>query len=342
MLRPDFSNDDERLGGVYVAIVTSNEDPDNQGKIKVVFPWMNNEVESHWARVATLYAGKDRGHYFIPEVDDEVLVVFEHGDPNHPYIVASLWNGKDELPEPGHPDGKNNHKVIETRSGHKLTFDDTDGAERISLVDSSLNNSITIDVPSDNITILAKTGDIHIKAPAGSINFSSKTMTENVTETKDHTSGATHDITVSAADYTETVDAAKSLTVGAGLSRAAQQVTMTASSSMTSTGGSLKTTVNGNLAMTQTGAVTQTIGSSEVKASGTVQEHSPAKTWTVGNLTFNAKSSLGLTTPGTMTVMAGMMDMEVKGKASILGSMVMNMGGLINLTADQVSFKPGG
>ena len=90
MLRPDFSNDDERLGGVYVAIVTSNEDPDNQGKIKVVFPWMNNEVESHWARVATLYAGKDRGHYFIPEVDDEVLVVLDLPD----LVLRGLpWTG---------------------------------------------------------------------------------------------------------------------------------------------------------------------------------------------------------------------------------------------------------
>lgn len=342
MLKPDFSHDDERLAGVYVAIVTSNEDPDNLGKIKVVFPWMDNEVESHWARVATLYAGKDRGHYFIPEVDDEVLVVFEHGDPNHPYIVASLWNGKDELPEPGHPDGKNNHKVIETRCGHKLTFDDTDGAEQISLVDCSLNNSITIDVPSDNITILAKTGDIHIKAPAGSINFSSKTMTENVKDTKDHTSGATHDITVKAADYIETVDKAKTLTVGAGLSRGAKQTTVTASSSMTSTGGSLKMTVSENIAMTQTGAVTQTIGNSELKTDGTVQEYAPAKTWTVGNLTFNAKASLGVTTSGPLTLMGGMMDIEAKGKASLLGSMVVNMGGLINLTADQISFKPGG
>ncbi len=79
-----------RLYGVYTGLVTNNQDPENRGRVKVKFPWLHASEESWWARVATFYAGKGRGSYFMPEVDDEVLVVFERGDFHHPYVVGSL------------------------------------------------------------------------------------------------------------------------------------------------------------------------------------------------------------------------------------------------------------
>ena len=335
------SQDDDIYDGVYVGVVTNNKDPDNLGKIKVIFPWMDGSTESHWARLATLYAGKDRGSYFVPEVGDEVLVVFEHGDMNRPYVVGSLWNGQDPLPEPGHPDGEDNHKVVETRSGHKLTFDDTAGAELITLVDSSMNNRMVIDVAGDSITLLAATGDIHIKAPAGSVNFTSKTMAVAVEKTKQHTSGVKHDITVKQANYEATVDKAKTVTVGSKATRAAQSVAIAASSQLSSTGGSATVTVSGGGAMIQSGAVTQTVGEASIttKASFDV---APSKVWTVGSLNLKSAATLSVDA-SVVTVMSGLLNVEAKaGQLSLLGSPIIHLGGLINVKGDQVAFKPGG
>ena len=83
-----------RVYGVVVGIVTNNKDPDNMARVKVRFPWLSDDEESWWARIATVMAGKNRGSYFIPEVDDEVLVAFDHGDMRFPYILGSVWNGR--------------------------------------------------------------------------------------------------------------------------------------------------------------------------------------------------------------------------------------------------------
>ncbi|HEV8320869.1 MAG TPA: phage baseplate assembly protein V [Myxococcota bacterium] len=160
-----------RLFGVYTGIVTNNQDPDNRGRVKVRFPWLSDADESWWARVTTFYAGKGRGSYFMPEVEDEVLVVFEHGDFSFPYVVGSVWNGVDKVPGPGNADGQNNVKHVELRTGHKVIFDDTDGANKITVIDCSGKNSLVIDVAADTITMKAQTGDINIMAPAGSVNM---------------------------------------------------------------------------------------------------------------------------------------------------------------------------
>jgi uncharacterized protein involved in type VI secretion and phage assembly len=83
---------------VYVAIVTNNNAEDDYGQVKVKYPWMDDSQESFWARIAGPGGGKQRGLYFLPEVDDEVLVAFEQGDFNHPYIIGGLYNGKDAPP----------------------------------------------------------------------------------------------------------------------------------------------------------------------------------------------------------------------------------------------------
>ena len=82
-----------RILGVVTGVVTNNKDPDKLGRVKVRFPWLSDTDESWWARVASPMAGKDRGVFFLPEVDDEVLVAFEHGDPRFPYVIGALWNG---------------------------------------------------------------------------------------------------------------------------------------------------------------------------------------------------------------------------------------------------------
>jgi len=86
------------LSGVMVAIVTNNKDPDGMGRVKLKLPWLSDDYESDWARIATLMAGPERGVYFLPEVDDEVLIAFEHGDIRRPMVLGCLWNGVDAPP----------------------------------------------------------------------------------------------------------------------------------------------------------------------------------------------------------------------------------------------------
>jgi uncharacterized protein involved in type VI secretion and phage assembly len=140
-----------RLYGVMVGVVTNNQDPEGLGRVKVRFPWFSNEDESDWARIAAPMAGKERGIYFLPEVDDEVLVAFEHGDVRFPYVLGALWNGQD-APPAKNDDGKNNLRVIKSRSGHLIRLNDEDGKETIEIVDKQ-KNSIVFDTANDTITI---------------------------------------------------------------------------------------------------------------------------------------------------------------------------------------------
>src|SRR3972149_536693 len=87
------------ISGVVPGIVTNNQDPDGLGRVKIKFPWLSDDNETDWVRIATLMAGGQRGGFFLPEVGDEVLVAFEHGDINHPYVIGALWNGVDKPPE---------------------------------------------------------------------------------------------------------------------------------------------------------------------------------------------------------------------------------------------------
>jgi phage baseplate assembly protein V len=156
-----------RFYGVVVGVVTNNQDPENMHRVKVRFPWLNKDVESHWARVATPMAGNDRGAYFLPEVDDEVLLAFEHGQVDHPFVLGSLWNGKDNAPE-SNADGENNHRTIRSRSGHVLRFNDKSGGETIEIIDKTGNNKIVIDSANNTITIEAQS-DITIKSATGKL-----------------------------------------------------------------------------------------------------------------------------------------------------------------------------
>jgi uncharacterized protein involved in type VI secretion and phage assembly len=162
IVSPADHDRDSRIYGVVVGIVTNNKDDGNMGRIKVKFPWLSDDDESGWARVAAPMAGSGRGAYFLPEVDDEVLVAFEHGDIHFPYVVGALWNGKDSPPAQN-SDGKNNIRVIHSRSGHLVRLDDTDGDEKIEVIDKTGGNSITIKA-SDNSIAITCTGRMKLSA----------------------------------------------------------------------------------------------------------------------------------------------------------------------------------
>ena len=156
--------------GVVVGIVTNNQDPDNMHRVKVRFPWLGPDDESNWARVANPMAGNGRGIYFLPEVDDEVLLAFEHGSIEHPYVVGSLWNGKDQAHE-NNSDGANNNRSIKSRSGHVMRLCDSSGDEKIEIIDKTGNNKIVISASGNKIVIEA-IGDIEITSSTGKITLS--------------------------------------------------------------------------------------------------------------------------------------------------------------------------
>jgi uncharacterized protein involved in type VI secretion and phage assembly len=194
-----------KIYGVVVAIVTNNVDPLKFYRVRVRFPWLANGgesggEESDWCRIATFGAGKDRGMYVLPEVGDEVLVAFEHGDMGRPFVIGSLWNGTDIV----HHDNeskdnkKNNIRRFKSRSGHILEFDDNDGdkkekvtlktkagakvvlddtdsAKKIEIYDHESNNYVLIDNQNKKITVETKTGDILIKAK-NTIRLEAKTI----------------------------------------------------------------------------------------------------------------------------------------------------------------------
>ena len=125
-----------RWYGVYPALVTDIKDPDNQGRVTVTLPWSPDTGGSRyeaWARLATLMGGKNRGSWFVPDTDDEVLIGFEAGDPVRPYVLGALWNGTDNPPDSMDGAGKNQRKVLRSRNGVKITLDDTDGKETLKL-----------------------------------------------------------------------------------------------------------------------------------------------------------------------------------------------------------------
>jgi len=161
---------DARLPGVAMAIVTNNKDPDGLGRVKVKLPWLDDGFESDWARVVTAMAGAGRGLYWLPEVNDEVLVAFEHGRLDSLYVLGGLWNGKDKPPE-GNQDGKNNVRALKSRSGHVIRLTDTDGEEKIEIIDKTGANSIVVSAKDKTITITAD-ADVTIKSSNGKLKLS--------------------------------------------------------------------------------------------------------------------------------------------------------------------------
>jgi uncharacterized protein involved in type VI secretion and phage assembly len=153
--------------GVVVGIVTDNKDPDNWGRVKVQYPWQDDSIVSSWARIATPMAGASRGFEFLPEINDEVLLAFEHGDMHRPYVLGALWNGTDLPPEQSSEvvgsTGKVNRRIIKSRIGHTIILDDTNDAGGITIEDKTGKNRIKIDTQGKKLIIEAD-GDIEIKA----------------------------------------------------------------------------------------------------------------------------------------------------------------------------------
>lgn len=168
---------------VIPAVVTKNDDDDRLGRVKVRFPWMDEKQESEWIHVASPSAGKQRGFFFVPEIDDLVLVAFAYGRSDRAYVIGSLWSTADRPPvEARHK------RTIRSVTGHAITLDDTEGAESISIVDKSGKNRIVLDAKRGSITIESD-GEITIAAKGklavssdGDVSIRGKTVSIEATD----------------------------------------------------------------------------------------------------------------------------------------------------------------
>ena len=163
--------------GVHPAVVVDIKDPDKQGRVKVKLPWSPDAGGAAceiWARVATLMAGNNRGSWFIPDVDDEVLVALESGSADRAYVIGALWNGRDTPPETMDGAGKNDKKVVRSRNGVKVTLDDQDGKENL-ILETPGGQKVTLKDGPGAIEIVDANGNsVKLETAGITINASAK------------------------------------------------------------------------------------------------------------------------------------------------------------------------
>ena len=159
------------IGGVVTGTVVDHNDPLGEGRVMLD---LGTKVDPPrlWARLATLMAGPERGTWFVPDVGDEVLVAFEHGDPNRPVVIGSLWN--DDARPPAEIDADNGRRSIVTRSGARIMIDDTGGrcvlrletagGRQVTLDDGPPGNITVADADGSSITI--EPGVVEVRSPS--------------------------------------------------------------------------------------------------------------------------------------------------------------------------------
>lgn len=151
-----------------IGIVVDNKDPDKLARVKVKIPTLNDQETTWWAPLVALGAGKERGWLFLPELDDEVLVLFEQGEQNRPMVIGAMWNGKDTPADKN--DGANERMSFVSREGSKIVLDND--KKEIVVEDGGGLGKVTI--KEDKIVIEAAENDVCIQAPKGDLNVVAK------------------------------------------------------------------------------------------------------------------------------------------------------------------------
>lgn len=166
-----------RWFGLYPAIVTDMVDPEGKGRIQVRFPSFGEAGQGvrAWATLLTPYADDDQGLEILPEIDAQVVVGFEAGDPSRPYIVGSCWNGRAALPEAAQ--GANNLRTLKTRSGSLLQFDDTVGAAKVT-VSMESGHKIVMDDAMQEVTVQHGNGCKIVINVAGQVSITANATVE--------------------------------------------------------------------------------------------------------------------------------------------------------------------
>lgn len=163
--------------GLYPAIVTDIVDPASLGRIQVKFLSLGTDGETvrAWATLLTPYADDSQGFEFLPAVDTQVVVAFEAGNLRRPYIVGACWNGRESLPEA--PAAANNKRLIKTRAGSLLEFDDTAGAAKIILSTNS-GHQLVLDDGTQEVSLKHANGCIITFNAGGQIEIQANATVE--------------------------------------------------------------------------------------------------------------------------------------------------------------------
>lgn len=131
---PRSRSTDKRYYGVVSALVTDNRDPEQEGRVKVTYPWFDSQMESNWCRTVQIYAGGGYGAFFVPEIGDEVAVAFMHGDMRLPFVLGGVYNGQDKPATHRAADSEKDEKILHTKGGHQFRLIDTRGKEKIEII----------------------------------------------------------------------------------------------------------------------------------------------------------------------------------------------------------------
>ncbi len=210
------------LIGPLLGQVVKNNDPQGQGRVCVEFPFATDRVSETWMRVMSPNAGsskdvaKNRGMVFVPEEGDQVMVDFEQGDPNRPFVKGGMFHGNNTMG--GQAD--NYIKSIITRSGHTLEFDDAEDSLGITLKDKK-GNLLHIDSKGNNIEITAletmtlNAKNIILQADENITAEAGKDMEIQVGENQTNNVGG--DIKTTSANTIQDVSEASKITVGTKL-----------------------------------------------------------------------------------------------------------------------------
>lgn len=256
---------------LLVGIVSNNKDPEGWGRVRVKFPTLTEAHESNWARVVSIGAGPGRGFDCLPEVNDEVLVAFEHGDIHRPYVIGGVWNGRDAPPEKVNDSvvgGKVRLRTFKTRVGHKLQFVEEDkGTKKGAYLQTADGHNLRMN-DSEKFAELETTGGHKFRCDDRNKTIS-LTSTGDIT-IKSGTSGTIKKISANGGEIALTATQKISLTVGSS-----------------------------SIELTPSGITIRTGGTLSIQSGSTVSIQSGA------SLSVNAGASVSINGAATVGIMGG-------------------------------------
>jgi uncharacterized protein involved in type VI secretion and phage assembly len=272
------------------------------GRVKLTFPWFDEAAESNWAPIASLLSGKKRGARFMPEIGDEALVAFEHGDFRFPCVIGFMWNGEDEA-----PDDEKTNRLIVTPGGHELRFEDKEGDRRVVLRTDG-EHVLSMDDKGASIALESAQGHkLQILDKDGKVTLTTK---------------AGGKVTLENAPGTATVEAS-----GNRIVLGPSGVTITVAT------GNLSVTASASTSINSTGSMSvQTTGPMTVESAAAVSVVSAAA------VNVTAGSALSVTVGGAMTLTAPVVTVNA-GMASFTG--VLQATTVIASSVVSASYTPG-
>ncbi|MBE9052222.1 VgrG-related protein [Nostocales cyanobacterium LEGE 11386] len=264
---------------LLVGIVSNNKDPQGWGRVRVKFPTLTEEHESNWARVVSVGAGPNRGFDCLPEVNDEVLVAFEHGDIHRPYVIGGVWNGTDapsEKVDDSVVGGKVRLRTFKTRVGHKLQFVEEDkGTKKGAYLQTTDGHNLRMN-DSDKFAELETTGGHKFRCDDSNKTIS-LTSTGDI-NVKSGTTGTVNKISINGGEIALTATQKITLTVGSST------IELTPNGITIRTGGTLSVQAGSSISV-------QSGGSLSANAGGSLSANAGA------TISINAGASVGIASP---------------------------------------------